>query len=147
MTMDITSLTADEWNGQLMEIMLKKYIIRIFLKDKSSSKYMLIRNKLELMDNLGNIPHHGLQGEDITYHYNYGEFSKNDSSPNVPCRYYSIFHSSGRVVFGERISHIIIYKTEEDICTIDNEIDRDIILRLHRDIKTSNWEPKLEWPY
>ena len=145
--MDIALLTADEWNKQLMEIILKKYIIRIFLKDNSPSKFMLIRNKLKLRDNCGNIPHHGLQGEDITYHYNYGEFSKKEWSADVKDRYYDIFHSSGRVVFGERISHIIIYKTEEDIYTIDNEIDRDIILTLHRDIKSSNWEPKLEWPY
>ena len=146
--MDIASLTADEWNKQLMDIMLNKYIIQIFLKDNSLSKFMLIRNKLELMDNRGNIPHHGLQGEDITYHYNYGEFSKKKEwSTDVKDRYYSIFHSSGRVVFGEIISYIIIYKTEEDICTIDNEIDRDIILTLHRDIKASSWEPKLIRPY
>ena len=127
-------------------IMMKKHIIRIFLKDSyTSSKFMLIRNKLELRDNLGNIPHHALQGEDITYLYNYGKFSKNKEC--VKNRYYSIFHTSGRVVFGERILRIIIYKTEEDICAIDNEIDRNIILTLHRDIKASNWEPKLEWPY
>lgn len=128
--------------------MTKKYIIQIFLKDNSPSKYMLIRNKLELMDNHGNISHHGLQGEDITYHYNYGEFfKKKEWSNDVKDRYYSIFHLSGRAVFGERISHIIIYKTKEDIYTIDNEIDRDIILTLHRDIKTFNWEPKIIWPY
>jgi len=146
--MNIASLTADEWNMMLQLCLQKKYIIRIFLKDHSQSKFMLIRNKLELRDNCGNIPHHALQGEDITYHYNYGKFSKNKEwSADVKNRYYSIFHTSGRIVFGERISHIIIYKTEEDICTIDNEIDLDIILTLHRDIKASNWEPKLKWPY
>jgi hypothetical protein len=146
--MNISALTSDAWNELLMEIMQKKYIIRIFLKNDSSPRFMLIRNKVELVGKFGLIPWHAIQGEDITYEYNYGKFYNNKKLTYEQNQYYnSIFHGSGHIVFGESISHIIIYKSEEKINAIDNEMDRNIIRKLHSDIKSFNWEPKIVLPY
>ena len=130
------------YNAKVLEIMNKKYIIKLFLNNGSSPKYMLIRNELALRDNKGDRPYYGLQGEDIEYQYNYGTFHTGNKLTSEQYDYYnSLFHCSGRVVFDDWITDWIIYQNEEDISNIEDEREREVILKLHRDIQTFNWKP------
>ena len=130
------------YNDKVLEIMNKKYIIKLFLSNGTSPKYMLIRNELALRDNKGNIPHYALQGEDIEYQYNYGTFHTGKELSSEQFHYYnSLFHCSGRIVFGNWITNWIIYQNEDDISNIEDEREREVILKLHMDIQKSDWTP------
>jgi hypothetical protein len=130
------------YNDKVLEIMNKKYIIKLFLNNGTSSKYMLIRNELALRDNKGDRPYYSLQGEDIEYQYNYGTFHSGKELTSEQFHYYnSLFHCSGRVVFDDWITDWIIYQNEEDILNIEDVMEREVILKLHRDIQTYNWTP------
>ena len=142
---------TNRYNEKILEIMNNRWIIKVILKDDSDGmvmhrgapKYMLIRNELLLTDSFN----YTLQGEDIWYLYGeYGEFGNGKQlDSNEYNMYSSRFHSSGRVVFSDWISDLVIYKTEEDIMKIEDEDDRNMILRLHRDIRRHNWLPKNQY--
>ena len=102
-----TNFTHEQFNSQILDIKHNQYLIRIF-EQNGRNKYALIRNELALRDNNGNLPYYGIQGEDFTYHYEYGKLSNLTPLTKEQKNYiYNNFHSSGRVVFGENITHMI----------------------------------------
>jgi hypothetical protein len=142
--------TYDKFNKEVLDIKNNRCIVKLVLNDGRPTKYMLIRNELALRDSKRNIPRYGLQGEDIGYHYNYGKFHtefSNKLTREESNYYYSNFHSSGHVVFGDKISSWTIYKSREDIKNINNEIDKNIMLKLHSDIRQFNWLPNEDLGY
>ena len=141
-TVDVqNNFTHEQFNSQILDIKHNQYLIRIFEQD-GRNKFALIRNELALGDSTGNLPRYGIQGEDITYHYQYGKFSNLTPLTEKQENYiYNNFHSSGRVVFGENITHMIIYTNEEDISQIEDAQEREIILKLYNDVRNSELLP------
>jgi hypothetical protein len=136
-----SNYTHEQFNKQILDIKHNQYLIRIF-KQNGRNKYALIRNELALCDNKGNLPRYGIQGEDFTYHYKYGKFINTAPLTKKQIDYiYNNFHTSGRVVFGENITHMIIYKNEEDISQIEDARAREIVLKLFNDVRNSELRP------
>ena len=133
------------YNAKVREIIKNAWIIKVVLKEDcvgiyehtTRPKYMLMRNELLLTGS----PKYTLQGEDIWYLYGeYGKFGNGQSLDSDDYDMYtSRFHSSGRVIFSDWISDWVIYKTEEDISNIEDSSDRNMVMKLHRDIKKHNW--------
>ena len=53
-----------------------------------------------------------------------------------------MFHPSGRVVFGDNILDMIVYRNIEDIEKIKDTNEKEIILRLFNDIREKEWLPR-----
>lgn len=77
MNIDCTNQTFNHINFNKLAICTKnkRNIIRLYLNDDNNySKFMLINDCIPLRGKDGNIPYYALQGDDISYLYNYGKF-------------------------------------------------------------------------
>jgi len=140
--------THDEFNKGVLDIKNNRNILKLVLNDGRRTKFMLIRNELALRDNKGNIPQYALQGEDIRYHYTYGKFSLGNKLTKQESNYfYYNFYPSGRIVFGDKIQNWTIYRNIEDIESIKDDIDKNMLSKLFNDIRKFNWLPQEDLEY
>lgn len=148
-TLDIQDVyTHDEFNKEVLDIKNNRFIVKLVLNDGRRTKFMLIRNELALRDNNGNIPQYALQGEDIIYHYTYGKFSQGNKLTKQESNYfYYNFYPSGRIVFGNKIQNWTIYRNIEDIKSANDDIDKNMLIKLFNDIRKFNWLPEPDLGY
>ena len=122
-------------------------IVKIKLKNNSKfEKFMLIKDCIPLRDNRGNVPYYGLQGEDICYLYNYGAFCKNKGSyepslSNEERKKILNAFQCYSIIFGEKISSITVYSSEDEINSIEDECKRKVVLNVFNDLNKFDWEP------
>tara|TARA_B110000908_G_C10267317_1_gene465629 strand:- start:1858 stop:2334 length:477 start_codon:yes stop_codon:yes gene_type:complete len=144
----IDEFSSDDYNKLILDTKNNRHIIRIFLRDDPTyNKFMIIKDCLPLRDASGNLPLYALQGDDVSYLYNYGAFYPHKKkymkvlTEEERSYIYTHFQSSGCVIFGERVKSIVIYKNEDMIKKIEDPVERDWILRINKDIKKYNWQP------
>ena len=144
----------NKFNQKILDIKNNRQIARIIINRPNSPKYILIRNELAMANANGNIPYFAIQGEDIPFLYTYGKFNTEYDimtcnydpyekiDPNFLKSIRQMFHPSGRVVFGDNILDMIVYKNIEDIEKIKDTNEKEIILRLFNDIREKEWLPR-----